>query len=76
MHRVLLLQETHLTPAEHETLKRMEFSRVYCSSYKSGHRRGVAILISQKVSYEHLSEASDKERRCKIVSGKIDGTLP
>lgn len=40
--QVVLLQETHLTPSEHEKLKRMGFSRVYYSSYKSGHRRGIA----------------------------------
>lgn len=34
----VLLQETHLTPSEHEKLKRMGFSRMYNSSYKSGHR--------------------------------------
>lgn len=51
----MLLQETHLK------LKRMGFSKVYYSSYKSGHRRGVATLISQKRPFEHLSETSDKE---------------
>lgn len=34
----VLLQETHLTPSEHEKLKRMGFSRMYNSPYKSGHR--------------------------------------
>lgn len=51
--QVVLLQETHFTPSE--KLKRMGFSRLYSSSYKSGHRRGIATLISQKVSFEHLS---------------------
>ena len=69
----MFLQETHLSPSEHEKLKRMGFSKVYYSSYKSGRRRGVAILISQKVSFEHLSKVTDNEGRCIIVSGKIDG---
>lgn len=72
--QIVLLQETHLTSAEHEKLKRMGFSRVYYSSYKSGHRRGVAILISQKVPFEILSEVSDKEGRYIVISGKIDDT--
>lgn len=70
---VVLLQETHLTPLEHDKLQRMGLSRVYCSSYKSGRRRGVAILISQTVSFELLSKVTDKEGRYIIVSGKIDG---
>lgn len=69
---IVLLQETHLTPIEHEKLKRMGFSKVYYSSYKSGHRRGVAILISQKIPFEHLSEISDKEGRYISVTGKVE----
>lgn len=72
---IVLLQETHLTPVEHEKLKRMGFSKVYYSSYRSGHRRGVAILISQKIPFEYLSEISDKEGRYIIISGKIDDTI-
>ena len=70
--QVVFLQETHLTPAEHEKLKRMGFSRVYHSSYNSGHRRGVAILLSQKIPFELISEVSDKEGRYIMVSGKVD----
>lgn len=43
--QIVLLQETHLNSTEHETLKRMGFSKVYYSSYKSGHRRATGILI-------------------------------
>lgn len=53
----------------------MGFSKVYYSSYKSGHTRGVAILISQKIPFEYLSEISDKEGRYIIISGKIDDTI-
>lgn len=48
---------------KHEKLKRLGFSRVYYSSYKSGHRRGVAILISHRVPFKHLTEIKDKEGR-------------
>lgn len=47
--QIAMLQETHFNSLEHEKLKRMGFSKIYYSSYKSGHRRGVATLISQRV---------------------------
>lgn len=71
--QIVLLQETHLNSTEHEKLKRMGFSKVYYSSYKSGHRRGVAILLSHRVPFEHLSEIKDKEGRYLLISGKIEG---
>lgn len=71
----VLLQETHLTPVEHGKLKRMGFSKVYYSSYRSGHRRRVTILISQKWSVDYLSEISDKEGRYIIILGKIDAII-
>ena len=73
--QIALLQETHLTSLEHEKLKRMGFSRVYYSSYKSGHRRGVATLISQQIPFEQVSETSDKEGRYVVVSGKIHDVI-
>lgn len=45
----------------------MGFSDVF---YKSGHRRGVAILISNKLNFE-ISEMGDKEGRYILVKGKI-----
>lgn len=41
--------------------------------YKSGHRRGVAILISNKVSFEKTYEIGDKAGRLILVRGKTDG---
>ena len=73
--QVVLLQETHLTPLEHEKLKRMGFSRVYYSSCKSGHRRGVATLISQQIPFEQVSETSYKEGKYVVVSGKIHDVI-
>lgn len=35
-----------VTEKEHGKLNRNGFNRIFSSSYKSGHRRGVAILIS------------------------------
>lgn len=70
---IAMLQETHLSPTEHEKLRRLGFSKIYCSSYKHGHRRGVATLISHKVPFELISESNDKEGRYCLISGKIDG---
>lgn len=49
---VVYPQETHLNETEHRKLKDMGFTSVLFSPYKSGHRRGVAILISNKQNLE------------------------
>ena len=72
--QIVLLQEMHLNSnSEHEKLKRMGFSKVYYSSYKSDHRRGVAILLSHRVPFEDISEIKDKKGRYLLISGKIKG---
>lgn len=68
---IVYLQETHLNDKEHEKLRTFGFSSVFFSSYKSGHRRGVAILISNKLNFEKISEMGDKEGRYILVKGKI-----
>lgn len=65
-------QETHLSNSEHDKLKRMGFKNSYYSSHKSGKKRGVAILISNRTKFEFISEISDKEGRFILVKGKID----
>lgn len=72
---IALLQETHLTVSEHAKLNKLGFKYVYSSSYKSGHRRGVAILLSSALVYEHMAEFIDKEGRYAMITGKIDGSL-
>lgn len=62
--QIAFLQETHLSQSEHAKLKRMGFSHVFASSYRSGHRRGVAILISNLLKYEHLMK----------IAGRMEGT--
>lgn len=69
--QIVLLQKTHRTAQEHEKLKMMGFSRVYPSSYKSGHRRGVAILTSNQIPFELVSKITDKKGRYTVVTGKI-----
>ena len=70
---IVYLQETHLNDKEHEKLKRMGFTHLFFSSYKSGRRRGVATLISNKLNFEKVSEMADKEGRFILVRGNIDG---
>jgi len=73
------LQETHLGDKEHEKLRRMGFLDCFFffSSYKSGHRsvcidkEEVAILISNRLNFEKVSEMGDKEGRYILVKGKI-----
>lgn len=66
-------QETHLSNAEHEKLKKFGFSNTFYSSHKSGNKRGVAILISNRVHFELISVTQDKEGRFTLVKGKIEG---
>ncbi len=49
------------------------FKHVFHSSYESGHGRGNAILISNQVQYEHISETKDKEGRYVMIIGRIEG---
>lgn len=69
---VAFWQETHLSNTEHEKLKKMGFRNTFFSSYKNGKRRGVAILISNLVKFELISQIIDKEGRFVVVKGKID----
>lgn len=70
---IVYLQETHLNNTEHEKLQRMGFTYLFFSSYISRHRRGVAILISNKLHFEKTFEIKDTEGRFILVRGKIDG---
>ncbi len=72
---IAFLQETHLMEAEHEKLKRQGFKHIFSSSNGSKHTRGVVILISGRVTYEHISTIKDKEGRFIMIHGKVDGNL-
>lgn len=69
------LQETHLSDTEHAKLKRLGFRHKYSSSYKAGHRRGMAILISNKTSFKPTFEKKDTEGRFILVRGNLRGSL-
>ena len=72
---VALLQEMHLSETEHGKLKRNGFNQVFSSSYNTGHRRGVAILVSGKIIFEKLSEISDKQGRHVLIKWRLEGEL-
>lgn len=65
-------QETHLSCAEHVKLTKLGFRNTYFSSYKSGKKRGVAILIPNSISFELISETKDKGGRYVLVKGKLE----
>lgn len=72
---IAFLQETHLSQVEHAKLTKMGFKYQFSSSYSTGHRRGVSILISSKITFEILFEKKDKEGRYVLLRGKIGGSL-
>lgn len=72
---IALLQETYLSAKEHEKLKQNGFNHVFFSSYNAGHRRGVAIVISGKVTFEILSEISDIQGRYVLIKVRLEGEL-
>lgn len=69
------MQEMHLSDTEHVKLKRMGFTYQFSSSYAAGHRRGVAILISKKISLEVIFEKRDTEGRYVFLRGNLCGSL-
>lgn len=43
--------------------------------FRSKHTRGVLILISGRVTYEHMATIKDKEGRFIMINWKVDGNL-
>ena len=70
--QVIFWQETHLSDAEHEKLKKMGFMNTFYSSHKSGRKRGVAILLPNKINFQLTAEIKDREGRFILIRGKID----
>lgn len=62
-----------MTEIEHLKLKRYGFKQVFSSSNGLKHNRGVAILISGSVKYDHISLIKDKEGRFIIIKGILNG---
>lgn len=72
---VMLLHETHLTEKEHVKLKRSGYNQIFSASYKKGHRRGVAIIVSTKLTFDKIKELSDREGRFVMVKVKLEGEV-
>lgn len=72
---VVFLQETHLSPQEHEKLKKFGYKKISHSSHIHSHKRGVAILISNSLKFEIFKEIKDKEGCYVIVKGKAENTV-
>lgn len=68
--QIALFQESHMSQLEHVKLKRMGFKHEFSSS----HKRSVATLISNMLTYEHISEIRDDEGRFVSVTRRIEGT--
>lgn len=67
---IALLQETHLTDAEHAKLTRQWQGQTFYSSFTS-QSRGVAILIGRNVHVDNVQK--DKQGRYLILKGSIAG---
>lgn len=73
--QIAFLQETHMSQSEHAKLQKLGFRKVFSSSFKSGHKRGVAILVSGALAYEHTPEVMDDGGRINKISGRIEGSV-
>lgn len=69
------LQETHLSRNEHEKLKKFGYQNTFYGTFKSGHKRGAAILIHNSVNFELIREIGDSEGRYILVQGQIENDL-
>lgn len=69
---IIFWQETHISDAEHEKIGKLGFKKVYYSSYVKGNSRGVAILLTNRVNFQFVSQNNDREGRFILVKGYID----
>lgn len=72
---IAFLQETHLNEIEHRKLGRLGYKHVYSSSHKVSSKRGVAILINNILTYEHILEKKDSEGRYILIKGRLEGAM-
>ena len=70
--QIIFWQETHLCDVEHEKLKYRGFKNTFFSSYQQRQMRGVAILISDKITFQLLEQIADSEGSFILVKGHID----
>lgn len=70
---VFCIQETHIKAQNHPSLAHSQYPHAYfaCAPTK---KRGVAILIKQTVTFQHISSQCDTDGRYIILSCKINNT--
>lgn len=68
---VAMLQETHLSEAEHLKLRRDWVEQIYSASHEGGRKRGVAILIRRNVFFKSKKVLKDREGRYIMVISTI-----
>ena len=71
---IVYLQETHLNDLEHKKVIGTGYNKLYYSTYRAKHKRGVAILISTRIAFEPTFEHKDREGRFVMVKGTINGS--
>jgi exonuclease III len=73
--QIIFLQETHLSKDEHEKLKQFGYKNTFYSSFKTGHKRGVAVLLHNSLNFELVKEIRDSEGRYILVQGRIENNM-
>lgn len=68
---ICLLQETHLTDIRNTILKSTHFPHILTSNYNS-RQRGVAIMINNKIKFNHNNTILDPEGRYIVINISID----
>ena len=64
-----------MSQSKHAKLQKLGFRKVFSFSFKSGHKRGVAILISGALAYGHISEVVDDGGGFIKILGRIEGSV-
>ena len=72
--QIIFLQETHLSKDEYEKLKQFGYKNTFYSSFKTGHKRGVAVLLHNSLNFELVKEIRDSEGKYIVVQGRIENT--
>lgn len=70
--RIAFIQETHLRPADHLSIRKGWVGQLYHSSFQD-RSRGVAILIHKSVPFSISEVISDASGRFIILRGQING---
>lgn len=58
--QIIFLQETHLSPSEHDKLKKYVYRQTFYSSFRKFNKRVVSILIHNSLNFDLLKEISKK----------------